>query len=106
MGSNRVSIRPLQIAAHPYNNSLVVLIHGILSGRYSAWEPAIDMIQEMYELGAATATFGSFDYYAFGYESTWRQPTFEDFFEPLRALVSRERYDTVVLIGHSQGGLL
>jgi hypothetical protein len=26
----------LQVAAHPHNNSLVVLVHGILSGRYSA----------------------------------------------------------------------
>jgi pimeloyl-ACP methyl ester carboxylesterase len=106
MTSTYRGIRPLQIAAHPHNNSLVVLIHGILSSRYSAWEYVIDMIQTVYDESAGSATFGSYDYYAFGYDSGFRQPKLEEFFDSLRNLVSLPRYDTVVLIGHSQGGIV
>lgn len=102
----RVTIRPLRIATHPFNNSLVVLIHGILSSRYSAWAPAIDMIQTLYEKGERSSAFGTYDFYAFGYESSWKQPTFPECFDALRDLVSRDQYNTVILIGHSQGGVL
>lgn len=106
MASAKAVVRPLVVAAHPHNNSLVVLLHGILSSRFRAWEPVIDMVQRLYDDGERTAVFGSYDYYAFGYRSGLVQPPFEDYFDQLRELVSRDRYDTVVLIGHSQGGVL
>ena len=107
MAEPRQPPRPLQIASHPHNNSLVVLVHGIMSGRYAAWEDAIDMIQDIYSLGASTSTFASYDYYAFGYESGFvHQPPIDQCFDRLRSLVSRERYDSIVLVGHSQGGVV
>ena len=101
------TLRPLVIASHPHNNSLVVLVHGIVSGRYAAWQDAIDMIQDIYAKGSGTATFASYDYRAFGYESGWvRQPPIETCFDRLRALIDQPQYDTVVLVGHSQGGVV
>jgi len=94
----------MQIATHPYNNSLVVLIHGIMSNRYLAWEGALDMIQSIHSEGSASLR--SYDYYAFGYESGYVvQPPIDRGFDALRSLISQPRYDTVVLIGHSQGGV-
>lgn len=104
MARTAAVVRPLVVASHPHNNSLVVLLHGILSARFRAWEPVIDMIQGVYD--ARSNAFGSYDYYAFGYRSGIVQPPFETCFEPLRQLMARPRYDTVVLIGHSQGGVL
>jgi pimeloyl-ACP methyl ester carboxylesterase len=99
--------RPLQIASHPHNNSLVLLVHGIMSTRFAAWESAIDMIQDIYFLGSGRGAFASYDYYAFGYKSGWIfQPSIDGSFERLRAFLSRSAYDSVVLVGHSQGGVV
>lgn len=98
---------PLQIAAHPHNNSVVILVHGIMSGRYGAWESAIDLIQALHRDGARTTRFSSYDFYAFGYPSGYLlQPPIRDSFQRLRDFIADPRYDSVVLIGHSQGGVL
>jgi pimeloyl-ACP methyl ester carboxylesterase len=95
----------VDIATHPFNNSLVILIHGVMSNRYLAWKTIIDLIQEIHDKGSAPLK--SYDYASFGYESGWfHQPSIERAFEDLQKLIDRARYDSVVLVGHSQGGVL
>jgi pimeloyl-ACP methyl ester carboxylesterase len=95
----------MDVATHPFNNSLVILIHGVMSNRYLAWETAIDLIQSIH--GQGSASLSSYDYYAFEYESGYfHQPSINEAFAGLRKLIDRPRYDSVVLIGHSQGGVL
>ena len=94
----------MYLATHPHNNSLVVLIHGVMSNRYMAWERVIDLIQTMHHNGRGAVR--SFDFFTFGYSSgRLRQPALEACFAGLRTLIAEPRYDTVVLIGHSQGGV-
>jgi pimeloyl-ACP methyl ester carboxylesterase len=94
----------MYLATHPHNNSLVVLIHGVMSNRYMAWERVIDLIQTMHHNGRSGVR--SFDFFTFGYSSgRFRQPALDACFAGLRALIAQGRYDTVVLIGHSQGGV-
>ena len=95
----------MNVAQHPFNNSLVILIHGVMSNRYLAWETVIDLIQRIPEQGSASLR--SYDYYAFGYKSGYfHQPSISEAFARLQTLVERPQYDSVVLIGHSQGGVL
>jgi pimeloyl-ACP methyl ester carboxylesterase len=95
----------MYVATHPHNNSLVVLIHGVMSNRYRAWKEVIDLIQKIHREGSAALK--SYDYFAFEYPSGYLlQPPLEECFSGLRTLISNPRYDTVVLIGHSQGGVL
>jgi hypothetical protein len=102
----RLPPQPLQIAWHPHNNCLVVLVHGIMSGRYTAWSQAIDLIQRIWAQEQKNALFASYDFYAFGYDSGYfHQPPIEECFPRLRQLIANEKYDSVVLIGHSQGGV-
>ena len=98
---------PLQIASHPHNNCLVVLVHGVMSTRYAAWSDAIDLIQQISAEGGKTPTFGSYDFRAFGYPSGLiHQPGIRESFPRLRTLIADPKYDSIVLIGHSQGGVL
>jgi hypothetical protein len=76
---------PLQIASHPHNNCLVVLVHGVMSARYAAWSAAIDLIQQIFAEGGKTPTFGSYDFRAFGYPSGLiHQPDIRESFPRLR----------------------
>jgi pimeloyl-ACP methyl ester carboxylesterase len=95
----------MDVATHPFNNSVVILIHGVMSNRYLAWETVIDLIQSIH--GEGSATLRSYDYYAFGYKSGYfYQPSIDESFARLQELIDRPRYDSVVLVGHSQGGVL
>jgi pimeloyl-ACP methyl ester carboxylesterase len=95
----------MEIGSHPYNNSLVILIHGVMSNQYVAWKPVIDLLQQIHLAGSSPLR--SYDYYAFNYESGLvHQPSIDQCFNSLRTLIGRARYDTVVLVGHSQGGVV
>jgi hypothetical protein len=94
----------MDVATHPHNNSLVVLIHGVMSNRYLAWKGVIDLIQNIHR--GSSSMLRSYDYHSFEYESgLLLQPQLSGCFDRLRELIARPRYDTVVLIGHSQGGV-
>lgn len=94
----------MDIVTHPYNNSLVIFIHGVMSNQYLAWKPVIDLLQNIRQ---ANATIRSYDFCTLHYDSgRFYQPSITRYFNDLSALIARPRYDSVVLIGHSQGGIL
>lgn len=95
------------VSRHPLNNSLVVFIHGIWGSRWTTWKSYVDFFQRM---PTEKPLLRNYDVYLFNYESKrFRQP-------PLRPTVVRDlrmflseqndRYDTIVLVCHSQGGLV
>jgi pimeloyl-ACP methyl ester carboxylesterase len=70
------------------------------------WKSHVDFFQGIYE---RTPVLSSFDIYFFQYSARWRQPPlYPDVTDLLRAFLESvaARYDTVVLVCHSQGGLL
>lgn len=78
-----------------------------MSNRYQAWKPVVDLIQKIHEESASRSPLRSFDFFAYSYQSgIFHQPSITREFERLRALTSNPRYDFIVLIGHSQGGIL
>jgi hypothetical protein len=89
----------------PLNNALVVFLHGIFGRFYGTWGMFPQRLQSR-----SDPTVKSYDFYLFDYStSLLRQPSLTA--EPLaqlRAFLSKvsPKYDTVVLVGHSQGGLL
>jgi pimeloyl-ACP methyl ester carboxylesterase len=91
---------------HPLNNSLVVCIHGVFGSRWT-WKGLIDYFQQV---AGDDSLVGSYDVYLFQYESGWRQPGLMPFVanDLDRFLKRREsdKYDTIVLVCHSQGGLV
>lgn len=107
------------VSRHPLNNSLVVFIHGLTGSRWHTWRSYVDLFQAI-----ATGIWpkdwpplpsdrrrllGSFDVYLFNYETrALRQAPLERFVTELKAFVDTQsgHYDTIVLVGHSQGGLL
>jgi pimeloyl-ACP methyl ester carboxylesterase len=94
----------VDIATHPYNNSLVIFIHGVMSNQYVAWKPVIDLLQKIHK---GSAPIRSYDFSSFHYDSgLLSQPSIKGYFQDLESLIARPRYDSVVLIGHSQGGVL
>jgi pimeloyl-ACP methyl ester carboxylesterase len=92
---------------HPLNNSLVVFVHGIFGDKWGTWHGVPGIIQNMAEYDP---WIRSYDYYSFQYDSTaFHQPPVIPFaVDGLRQLLSKiqGKYETVVLIAHSQGGLL
>jgi pimeloyl-ACP methyl ester carboxylesterase len=92
---------------HPHNNSLVVFIHGIFGNVWDTWFGIPDVLQHELQ---SDPLLTSYDYYSFGYESkTFRQPPLDPFvIDDLRRFLNQvtSKYDTVVLICHSQGGLV
>lgn len=96
----------MDIATHPYNNSVVIFIHGVMSNQYVAWKPVIDLLQNIHQNTNGSA-IRSFDFCTFQYDSgLFSQPSIIGYLNRLEALIGRPRYDSVVLIGHSQGGIL
>lgn len=91
---------------HKLNNSLVVFLHGLLGSRWT-WRFIPDVLQPAFHLNPLLR---SYDFYLFHYRSTWlRQPNLDPFvLQQLDRFLSRIRpkYQSVVLIGHSQGGIL
>ena len=92
---------------HKHNNSLVVFIHGIFGSRWSTWRFLPDLLQLAV---TDNARIRSYDYYLFEYDSSLRrQPDLDPFVisELHKFLEKRQhKYESVVLIGHSQGGVL
>jgi pimeloyl-ACP methyl ester carboxylesterase len=92
---------------HPLNNSLVVFVHGIFGDLWGTWRGVPAIIQSMAEHDVWVR---SYDFYSFQYDSTaFHQPPLRPFaVDGLRQLLNKiqAKYETVVLIAHSQGGLL
>ena len=92
---------------HKLNNSLVVFLHGLFGSRWGTWQFLPDALQL-----ACTENplVRSYDYYLFEYDSTKRrQPEFDPIvLAHLDDFLTRiaPKYETMVLIGHSQGGIL
>jgi len=93
------------IARHPLNNSLAVLIHGLVGDHYATWASAVEIVQNIHDKGARDLR--NYDYFSFHYKSgILNQPTISQYLPKLSKIVSEKSYDTVTLIGHSQGGIL
>jgi pimeloyl-ACP methyl ester carboxylesterase len=96
------------VSRHPMNNSLAVFIHGIWGSRWTTWRSYVDFFQR---LPTEHADLRSYDIYLFTYDTPrfGAQPPLRETIVPrLRAFLGAERahYDTVALVGHSQGGIL
>lgn len=98
------------LAQHGLNNSLIVFIHGIHSDRYRAWENLVDGVQDLLQ-STTMPQVRSYDAYAYGYKADpLTAPSLHK--GPLAGLTRffeehvAGHYHCVVLIGHSQGGLL
>ncbi len=89
----------------PSNNALVVFLHGIFGRFWHTWGDFPQRLQSRRD-----PTVRSYDIYLFDYRtSLLQQPSLLE--EPLARLDSflgsvSWKYDTIVLIAHSQGGLL
>jgi Alpha/beta hydrolase family len=89
------------------NNSLVVFVHGILGDQWGTWKGVPGMLQSVTE---HDRFIRSYDFYSFKYDSSFfQQPPLRPFaVDDLRRFLAKvdKKYATVVLIAHSQGGLL
>jgi hypothetical protein len=95
------------VSRHPLNNSLAVFIHGLWGSRWVTWRHHVDFFQHL----PNRPELRSYDVYLFTYDSPWfgAQPSLHEQVAPqLRAFLERERsrYDTIVFVCHSQGGLV
>lgn len=92
---------------HPLNNSLVIFVHGIFGDVWATWLGLPAIIQNMVDYNELIR---SYDFYSFQYDSTFlHQPSLIPYVvDSLRQTLQavQEKYATVVLIAHSQGGLL
>ena len=89
------------------NNSLAVLIHGVCGHPLSTWAGLLEILQGETRVHPGIR---SWDIYAFGYPTGWlsQPPVDEIAVEGLRVFLDRhrDRYDTVALVAHSQGGIV
>ena len=88
----------------PIANALVIFVHGFTGGPWKTWDefPSLLQLQD-------NQTANSYDVYLFEYESKWLfQPSISYAVLKLRTFLKSitPRYDTIVLIAHSQGGLV
>ena len=95
------------INRHKGNNSLAVLVHGIFGNDLTTWSGFLRVIQQ----GAVMLPeVRSWDVYSLGYATNAiSQPPLDPFaVSVLRnfLLGVRERYETIALVAHSQGGLV
>lgn len=92
---------------HKHNNSLVVFIHGLFGNRWATWKGVPELLQRE---AVNDPLIRSYDLYLFQYQTgLLRQPPIDRFaVSMLGDFLRREdaKYDTQVLIGHSQGGIL
>ncbi len=95
------------LGRHKNNNSLVVFIHGFTGNPWGTWKEIIGRLQERFP---ADPYLRSYDLHSFQYDSSWRrQPQIRPFVvAKLDTFLRRhrERYHTIALVGHSQGGLV
>lgn len=89
------------------NNSLVIFIHGLFGSPWTSWQGVPKRLQTEF---SHDSLLRSYDMYLFQYETTWRrQPSLvPDLQASLHRFIEdvRPKYSTVVLVGHSQGGIL
>jgi pimeloyl-ACP methyl ester carboxylesterase len=94
------------VSRHPLNNSLAVFVHGIWGSRWATWRSHLDFFQRIYKQRPALT---SFDIYFFHYKTGIQQPPlYPVITKQLKEFLDKEggRYDTVVLVCHSQGGIV
>lgn len=94
------------IHRYPLNNSLVVFIHGIFGSKWTTWTSYVEYFQS---LDRESALLQSYDIYLFNYATrALRQSPFENVVSQLKTFLDghRDRYQTVVLVCHSQGGII
>lgn len=95
------------INRHKLNNSLVVFIHGIFGHFWTTWRGVPSIIQKECE---RDPLIRSYDMYLFGYDTKFGRspPLWPDIVDNLGRLIEKYayKYNTIVLITHSQGGIL
>ncbi len=95
------------VSRHPLNNSLAVFVHGIFGSRWVTWKSHVDFFQRIYKQRPALS---SYDIYFFHYQTGIldQPPLFPDVTNQLKTFLDQEgeRYDTIALVCHSQGGIL
>jgi len=94
------------VSRHPLNNSLAVFVHGIWGSRWETWRSHLDFFQRIYKQRPALT---SFDIYFFHYKTGIQQPPlYPCITNQLKEFLDKEagRYDTIVLVCHSQGGIV
>src|SRR5712664_669912 len=94
------------VSRHPLNNSLAVFVHGIWGSRWETWRSHLDFFQRIYKQRPALT---SFDIYFFHYKTGIQQPPlYPCITNELKEFLDKEAraYDTVVLVCHSQGGIV
>lgn len=94
----------MYVRDHPRANALVIFIHGITGGPWSTWDSFPNLWQKQ-----NNRTANSYNVFLFQYESRWLyQPPLHYAIQDLRSFLkaASTRYDTIVLIAHSQGGLI
>lgn len=95
------------VGRHKLNNSLVVFIHGFTGDPWGTWKHIVGRLQEGFP---TDPLLRSYDLYSFQYDSSWwRQPDLRPYVvDRLDTFLQRHQadYDTIALVGHSQGGLV
>lgn len=94
------------VSRHPLNNSLAIFVHGIWGSKWATWKSHLEFFQRIYKQRPALT---SFDIYFFHYKTgIQQQPLYPVVTNQLKELLEKEggRYDTVVLVCHSQGGIV
>lgn len=98
------------------NRVLVIFIHGIFGGRWSTWKKLVDALQGRiigsYAEGSRKGNLTTFDVYCWQYRSTLlnQPPLMPEIIDKFDALLtglnSHGRYTSIVLVCHSQGGVI
>lgn len=94
------------VSRHPLNNSLAVFVHGIWGSKWATWRSHLEFFQRIYK---QRALLTSFDIYFFHYKTgVFQPPLYPVITNQLKEFLDKEggRYDTVVLVCHSQGGIV
>ena len=98
------------------NRVLIVFIHGLFGSRWSTWKSLFDSLQadvirSHIQPSSEFNLFG-FDIYSWQYRSgLWRQPRLQpkivdEFGFWLEGITANGRYRSVILVCHSQGGII
>src|ERR1700731_1507249 len=95
------------VERHKLNNSLLVFIHGIFGDATNTWRGIPNLLQNDF---ASDPRICSYDSYLFEYPSTlFNQVPFDPYILDQLDIFLKglpDKYQTTVLVGHSQGGLL